>query len=283
MLDGWRKSDPANTKKSPVEADVPKFLCTMGAAASASPLDAVVGNLTLIAYYYLLRVGEYTCKRSRNKSKQTVQFKLEDVIFFSDHSGRLQQVPRDSPVHVLLSAKSATLKLDNQKNGWKGVCIHQEYNGKPVACLVRALARQVIHIRQHSCDPTTFLSAYFNKGRRCDVTDRHISAALKVGALALGYPGRGFPIDHISMHSLRSGGANALSLAGYSDRHIQKMGRWKGSMFEEYIREELHVFSQGMSTHMKKTFKFVNIAGSAFDDVTALVLDMKYTVNVAAA
>jgi hypothetical protein len=283
MLDGWRKRDPATTKKLPVEADVPAFLCNMGGAASATPLDAAVGDLTVIAFYYLLRVGEYTCKRSRNDSKQTVQFKMEDVTFFSEHTGRLQQLPRDAPDHLLLTATSATLKLDNQKNGWKGVCIHQECNGEVVACPVRALARRVIHLRMHNSEPTTYLSAYFSQGKRFDVNDRHISAALKMAGVALGYPDRGFPIDRIDTHSLRSGGANALSLAGYSDRQIQKMGRWKGSTFKEYIREELHVFSQGMSTQMKQTFKFVNIAGGAYHDVTATMLDTEYTVNAAAA
>ena len=39
-------------------------------------------DLTMVAFYYLLRVGEYTVKGSRNNTKQTVQFKYEDVTFF---------------------------------------------------------------------------------------------------------------------------------------------------------------------------------------------------------
>jgi hypothetical protein len=283
MLDGWRKSDPATTKKLPAEADVPAFLCQLGTAESATTLEAAVGDLTLIAFYYLLRVGEYTCKCYRNETKQTVQFKLEDVTFFSTHTGRLQQLPRGAPDHLLLTAHSATLKLDNQKNGWKGVCVHQEHNGEPILCPVHALARRYLYIRRHTSDPITFLSAYFDKGRRNDVTDRHISAALKMAAVALGYPSRGFPIDLIDMHSLRSGDANALSLAGYSDRQIQKMGRWKGSTFKEYIREELHVFLEGMSTKMKRTFKFVNVAGGAYHDVTASMMEREYDTAAAAA
>ena len=91
----------------------------------------------------------------------------------------------------------------------------------------------------------------------------------------LRYPSKkGIPIQRINTHSLRSGGANALSLAGYSDTQIQKMGRWRGATFKEYIREELACFSTGMSTQMKQNFKFVNIAGNAFHDVTDhLVLD----------
>ena len=94
---------------------------------------------------------------------------------------------------------------------------------------------------------------YGDNNSQAVVTDRHISAALKMAALVLDYPARGFPIDRIDTHSLRLGGANALSLAGYSDRQIQKMGHWKGSTFKEYIREELHVFSEGMSCDMNES------------------------------
>ena len=107
--------------------------------------------------------------------------------------------------------------------------------------------------------------------------------ALKLAASALGYPSRGFPIDRIDTHSLRSGGANALSLAGYSDTQIQKMGRWKGATFKEYIREELHVFSEGMSKNMKQTFRFVNISGGVYHDVTDDTIASEYNTIAAAA
>jgi hypothetical protein len=65
-----------------------------------------------------------------------------------------------------------------------------------------------------------------------------------MAAAALDYPSlKEIPIKRINTHSLHSGGANALALSGYSDMQIQKMGRWKGATFKEYIREEL-AFSQ---------------------------------------
>ena len=47
-------------------------------------------------------------------------------------------------------------------------------------------------------------------------------------------------------------------------------------MFKEYIREELACFWTGMSTQMKQNFKFVNIAGNTFHDVTDDVVLDKY-------
>ncbi len=57
MLDGVCKADPPTTKQLPVEADVPEFLVKLGLASEARELDRAVGDLTLIAFYYLLALG----------------------------------------------------------------------------------------------------------------------------------------------------------------------------------------------------------------------------------
>ena len=81
------------------------------------------------------------------------------------------------------------------------------------------------------------------EGKRKDLNAENTSAALKSATTALKYPClKGIPIDIVDTHSLRSGVANALSLAGYSDRYIHKMGRWNGVTLKEYIREELNFF-----------------------------------------
>ena len=276
MYDGWRKADPPTRKMLPVEADVPEFLAGVGRGVMATELDRAVGDLALIAFYYLLRVGEYTIKGTRNETKQTVQFKKEDITFFKKNSqGQLRCLPRDAPVHIIMTADGATLKLDNQKNGWKGVCVYQEHNGEVHNCPVRALGRRYQHLRHNNAVATTYLSAFWEEGLRYDVTAEHMSVALKQGATALEYPvTKGIPIDRINTHSLRSGGANALALSGYSDTQIQKMGRWRGATFKEYIREELACYAAGMSGDMKQKFNFVNIAGNAFHEINDLIFDM---------
>jgi len=82
MLDGWAKQDPPTMKMLPVEADVPEYMASIGLLPDATELDKAIGDLALITFYYLLRIGEYTCKAQRNETKQTVQFKMEDVTFF---------------------------------------------------------------------------------------------------------------------------------------------------------------------------------------------------------
>jgi hypothetical protein len=171
------------------------------------------------------------------------------------------------------------MKLDNQKNGWKGVCVYQEANGDPCDCPVRALGRRYLHLRKNGATKITIISAYFNEGRRYNVTSGHISSALKMAAETLEYPTiKGIPIERVNTHSLRGGGANALALAGYSDTQIQKMGRWRGATFKEYVRNELACFSSGMSRDMKQKFGFVNVSGNAFNDITNTCVNAEYLV-----
>ena len=271
MIEGYAKDDPPTRKMLPIESDVPELLVELGYSTSGTSHTQAVGDLALIAFYYLLRIGEYTVKSKRSNTKQTVQFKLEDVTFFKRTKlGQLRCLPKNAPYELILSADSATLKLDNQKNGWKGVCVHQEKNGEAIYCPIRALGRRVVHLRKQGAVKSSFLSTYYHEGKKYDVIGEDVSKALKLAATLLEYPEkRGIPVELIDTHSLRCGGANALALSGYSDTQIQKMGRWRGATFKEYIREQLACYSEGMTTNMKRNFKFVNVHGNAYHDVTS--------------
>ncbi len=188
------------------------------------------------------------------------------TFFKTDNNGTLRCLPHNAPHSLIMTAESTMLKLNNQKNHWKGVCVHQEANGEALNCLVKALACRVIHIRENKGDHKTLLSAFYLDGVQYDVTGDNISKGLKMAATLLHYPSsRGIPIEGINTHSLCSGGTNALALSGYSNTQIQKMGRWKGATFKEYIKEELACYSTGLSLRMKRSFKFVNILGNAYN------------------
>ncbi len=93
MLDGFRKANPPTTKQLPVEVDVLEYLITLGEDPQARELDCAIGDLVMIAFYYLLRIGEYTTKGARNNTKQTKEFMLGDITFFKNQEGRAGQTP----------------------------------------------------------------------------------------------------------------------------------------------------------------------------------------------
>lgn len=282
MLEGLGKQDPPSDKMLPVEMDVVEYLVMLGMASGATEKEKAIGDLAMIAFFYLLRVGEYTAKGrgARNMAAtQTQPFKLRDVAFFYIHSAtkRLRKLLGMATDMDVMAAKNATLRLDNQKNGWKNVCVNHEHNGNDIHCGVRAVGRRVCHIRKHTSNQDTPLYTYWDNGQKGQVTDQDIRDAIKLAALALDYPHtRGIPISQINTHSLRIGGACALALAGYSDTQIQKMGRWRGATFKEYVRENLSNYSEGMSKAMSEVHGFVCLDSAAFTDVTSLCEQMQY-------
>jgi hypothetical protein len=203
MLDGYRNVDLPTWKKLPVQLNVPKLLITTAYQPGMAEVQRAMVDLTMKAFYYLLWVREYTIRGSWNKTKQTVQFKYKDVSFFKKNTRcQLRCLPHDATADIILTANGATLKLDNQENGWKGVCVYHKYNGKRGHCPVCALARCYLHLCNIGADSKTFLLASYNdKGQ----------GTLKVATTALDYPmAKGIPVDRINTHSLWSGGTNTL-------------------------------------------------------------------------
>lgn len=122
-----------------------------------------VADLSIIAFYYLLRVGEYTQPKfitvagKKVRATRTVQFSVENIGFFKDN----KILPRKSNLKTLLTADSCTLKITNQKNGQMGETIHQN-SIESKFCPVKSLARRVNHILTNDGSNTNLI---------CDVWD----------------------------------------------------------------------------------------------------------------
>jgi hypothetical protein len=133
---------------------------------------------------------------------------------------------RNAPLANILSADGATLKLDNQKNGHKGVCVYQQTTGNPIHCSVRALGQQYQHLQENKAMNKTFICAYWMDGQAYNVTDDNISKALKRAAATLQYPlYRLILIKQFDTHSLRIGGARPLALNGFFRNAYPKNGQ----------------------------------------------------------
>ena len=89
-----------------------------------------------------------------NVRTRTVQFRVKDVTFWRAN-GTI--IPR-SPLKQLLQAASATLWLDNQKNGQRGATIYHEACRSSWFCPTKDLARRVASILSFGVDETNPLS-----------------------------------------------------------------------------------------------------------------------------
>lgn len=261
-VEGWRRQDPPAVPQLAVPITVPQHLFQQAYGERAvSDKTKAIADLSVIAFFYLLRVGEYTqdttSKPSSKTRKRTVNFRVRDVGFFKNK----KILPRNSPLHILLTADACTLKITNQKNGRMGQTIHHEAIAGEDCCPVKSLARRVHHILQHTAIGNTPISAVFPSGsKRILVTPTDMIRSLRGAAKALHLHNHGIDPDLIGVHSLRSGGAMAMKLQGVSDTTIMKMGRWRSLTFLMYIHEQIAHISHNLSTRMSRVMPFTNVA-----------------------
>jgi len=219
-------------------------------------MEATISDLCTIAFFYLLRVGEYTYSDPK-KRRRTTQFRLKDIRLWSNNT----ILPHTLPLPVLLQqCTAATLTLDNQKNGKRGAVIHHEATPSPI-CPVKAIIRRVKHITAHATHtPSTIIGTHFSTKHPSGYTvnSRQITSTLRKAAKALHLDRQGIPAELISSHSLRAGGATALHLNGFDTKTIQILGRWSSDTFLTYIHHQIAAFSAGLSTAMATNIPFHN-------------------------
>ena len=261
-IEGMRRQDPPSVPQLAVPIDVPNYMAKE-AEATQDPRALAVGYLSLIAFFYLLRVGEYTKPRyavvngQRVRATRTVQFVVKNVGFFKAN----KELPRTSPLSILLEADHAVLRITNQKNGRMGdVITHETARNNPFGP-VQALAHRIHHILSNGGTVDTLLCDYLDhEGIWHSVTPDQMRSSLRQAARKINLPARGIDPRDIGVHSLRAGGAMAMKAQGASDTTIKKQGRWSSMTFLEYIHNQIAHFSKDLSTKMSEPVPFLNVA-----------------------
>ena len=259
LIEGYRRADPPAVPQLALPVKVPRHILKQ--STTGTNKEKTIAELGVIAFYYLLRVGEYTHPRTvtRNgttkKTTRTVQFAVQNVGFFKN--GTL--VPLTAPLTELLLADQATLKITNQKNGRMGETIHH-HSTNTEDCPVKALACRVHHILSNGGEKDRLLCDYCDKGVWHSVTSADMRKTLRDAVKELKLHHQGIDPDLVGVHSLRAGGAMALKLSGQTDTIIMKLGRWSSLTFLMYIHNQIAHLSSDIAKGMSKDIPFVNIA-----------------------
>ena len=256
QMEGFRRDDPIPVPELAVPVAVAEWFAEQAHSAT-SAAGAAKGDLGVIAFFYLLRVGEYASSRTRGL-RRTKQFRVRDVSF---HRNGVVLDPAEN-LDVLTSATGATLKLTNQKNGVRGSCVHHHAISNRRACPVRALARRVHHVLSSGGSGDDMLCSFFDHRGKGVVVDRDITTMVRLAAVDLKLAERGFPSERLGSHSLRAGGAVALAVNGASRDMIKKIGRWSSDTFLMYIHEQISHLTAGIAERMATPFPFTNVEGA---------------------
>ena len=149
MWAAYKKADPPPQRVKPIPICVLRHIITIPTAGGTS---AILSNahMIVIAFFYLLRSGDYTSTAS-----DTTPFTTADVQLFM---GATRLDLASTPAAVILRTTLATLEFTTQKNGVRGEVIGLGRSGIPLLYPVITIASRIIHLRQHGAPAATLLS-----------------------------------------------------------------------------------------------------------------------------
>ena len=224
QLRGYARTDAPPNRVKPVPIEVIRHLLAVAFQQHDPPAQAIA-DMICLAYFFLLRPGEYTGNPSN-----TTPFTLADVQCYI---GQQRLTAPMLTIQHLSRLTFVTLTFTSQKNGVRGEVIGLGRSGDPILCPVMALSRRLQHLLEHQAPPTTPLATYYTPAAT-PVTPTMITTALRTSTTALG-PTLGFLPSDISARSLRAAGAMALLCAQVDTDVIRLLGRWRSDEMLRYL------------------------------------------------
>jgi hypothetical protein len=224
LYTAWRNADPAPKRCKPIPIQILRHAQAIASAANTPHCLAII-DLAWLAYFFLLRPGEYCC------SSDSLPLRLNSIQLLHDTT----EIPHlICPLGELDRANYVKLTFDNQKNRIRGEIVAHGRSGDPIACPVATVIRRVTHLRQHGANHQTPLYQYVAVVRWNSIRSDAITATLRRSALCLGNALGIKPAD-INARALRSGGAMALLCAKVDPHLIQMVGRWRSDAMFRYL------------------------------------------------
>ena len=237
-LKAWKSTDPAPLRVKPIPISVVRRIAALSRTTeSHRPLFCATADMIIVAFFFLLRPGEYT-------DNDKDPFRLLDVQLFIGDT-RLQVL--SAPVEQIQQAQFASLTFTTQKNGVRGEVIGLACSGDPVLCPVQALIRRVLYLRQHSAPVDTPIARVF--GSTSTVTSSFITTTIRDSVLSLG-PALGFLPSDVSARCLRAAGATALLLAQVDPDVIRLIGRWRSDEMLRYLHVQAYPLMKDYARRM---------------------------------
>jgi hypothetical protein len=152
-----------------------------------------VSDMIVIAFFFLLRPGEYTGTISDDAA-----FRLQDVGLYIH--GRKLDLFAASDAELKIST-SASYTFTTQKNGNRNEKVFQGLSGDPWCCPVKATVRRVLLHRRHKATSVTPLSAFYRGRRRTLIKAKDATEVVR-HAMRLNVIHTGIEASEVSARSL---------------------------------------------------------------------------------
>ena len=249
----WSEEDPPPQPQPALPVDPFYWLdSTFRQTQTERPTVLACIDLVVLAFFFLLRVGEYIASSpAQQRKKRTVPLRKQDLRFWEGD----RMIDIEAP-DLIDRATAVSMSLANQKNGSRGDWISHTSTGHPSFCPVKAAARRMDHLRGLPPD-TRLCTIRMPNGSYKELRPKAVKPLIQMASLAVGLTeDKGYDNNRIGSHSIRASGAMALKLQGVDDTLIQKLGRWSSDTYKRYIRPQIAGLTAGLSTLMTVRLSF---------------------------
>ena len=228
MLKAYSKADPPPNRVKLVPIPVLRRIMAI-ATASNDSFNMALADMICIAFFFLLRPGEYAISTS-----ESTPFEFKDVQLFNGQ----QRLPLATATEAqILASTFASLTFDKQKNAVRGEVVGHAPSGAIDLCPTRSIGRRILHLRAHNAPPNTPLSHVYTDNGIQTIKPADITDAIRLAVTYLG-PSLGFLPQDVSARCLRAAGANALLCGGVDTDVIRLLGRWRSDEMLRYLHTQ---------------------------------------------
>ncbi len=235
-----------------------------------TPLDITMCQLFTGAFFFAMRSCEYL---KVSGTRCTKLLTLKNIIFFK---GRRELHHSNKSLH---KADSVSITFEFQKKDTRNDTVTHHRSGHKSICPILVWAKIIQRIRNypHSTDNTPVNTFMDKNGRIHQITGSQLLKRIRLAATAIGKDILGFSPQYIGLHSVRSGAAMVMFLAGVPVYTIMLLGRWSSDAFLWYIRKQVKEFSKGISKKMLMNDKFFTIPSIPSEDTSRKCHPLKLT------
>ena len=241
MLKAYSKKDPPPNRVKPVPIMV---ICRIFAIANNTddPFTQAVADMIGLAFFFLLRPGEYT-----DSPSDTSPFSFPDVQMWIG----MQRL--DLPTASTAQLHNATffsLTFRNQKNSVRGEVIGLLHSNDPLLSPTRIIARRILHLCSHYAPDNAPLACVYSHQRHSAIKPNDITSALQATVTYLTPASLGFLPSDVLARCLLTTSINALLCASVDTDVICLLGRWRSDEMLRYLHLQaaplMHDFSKKM-------------------------------------
>ena len=249
ICQGFERNDPKKKHQKAIPIKVLKELLRLAHKAN-DEFNMAIAQLAIGAYSFAMRSCEYSKTCFDEESKLTKILRVRNVRFFLG-----KQLLRHDDKRIFI-ATYVNITFEWQKNADRdnSVSMHgcRKYKTRefcPVFIWATIISRVRAYPGKDDINERKVNSVWINKKTK-EISSFHLRTKLRAAVVSVGEDSLGFKAADIECHSLRSGAAMAMKLAGISEFTIMIIGRWQSMAFLDYIRKQVAQFSNNITDQM---------------------------------